>query len=82
MQVSSAKAPIKVDAALAQRVQQALEQAGVSADFVQFEGNSIKARFGDTDVQVKAKDAITRACRCNGARQRTRVLARTSLGSW
>ncbi|MCC7152260.1 MAG: protein translocase subunit SecD [Rubrivivax sp.] len=61
VQVSSAKATIKVDSGLVLRVQQALEQAGVAADFVQFEGNSVKARFGDTDAQIKAKDAIARA---------------------
>jgi preprotein translocase subunit SecD len=61
VQVSSGKATIKVDAALAQRVQQALQQAGLQADFVQFEGNSIKARFRDTDTQIKAKDTIAKA---------------------
>ena len=61
VQVSSGKATIKVDAALAQRVQQALEQAGLAPDFVQFEGSSVKARFADTDAQLEAKDAITRA---------------------
>ena len=35
--------------------------AGVKADFVQFDGNSVKARFGDTDTQLKAKDAIGKA---------------------
>ncbi|MFO1330666.1 MAG: protein translocase subunit SecD [Rubrivivax sp.] len=61
VQVSSGKATIKVDAALVARVQQALTAAGVKPDFVQFEGQSIKARFGDTDTQLKAKDAIAKA---------------------
>jgi preprotein translocase subunit SecD len=61
VQVSSGKATIKVDAALVQRVQQALEQAQVKPDFVQFEGTSVRARFADTDAQIKAKDAIARA---------------------
>ncbi|MCZ2291188.1 MAG: protein translocase subunit SecD [Burkholderiales bacterium] len=61
VQVSSGKATIKVDAALAQRVGELLQQAGLAPDFVQFEGNSIKARFADTDAQIKAKDAISRA---------------------
>jgi preprotein translocase subunit SecD len=42
-------------------VQQALEAAGLKPDFVQFEGNSVRARFGDTDTQLKAKDTISRA---------------------
>ena len=40
----SGKATIKVDATFAPRVEQALEQAGLKPDFVQFEGNSVKAR--------------------------------------
>ncbi len=61
VQVSSGKATVKLEAALAPRVQQALEQAGVKADFVQFEGNSIRARFADTDTQIKARDVIDKA---------------------
>jgi len=61
VQVSSGKATLKLDASLEARVSQILVDAGAKADFVQFEGNSIKARFGDTDTQLKAKDALTRA---------------------
>jgi preprotein translocase subunit SecD len=61
VQVSSAKATLKVDASLAPRVQQVLEQAGLKPDFVQFEGSSVKARLGDTDAQIRAKDALTSA---------------------
>ncbi|MBL8331582.1 MAG: protein translocase subunit SecD, partial [Rubrivivax sp.] len=61
VQVSSGKATVKVDPAVQARVEQALQQAGIKPDQVQFEGGSIKARFGDTDTQIKAKDAITRA---------------------
>ena len=61
VQVSSGKATVKVDAAVKTRVEQALAGASIKPDFVQFEGNSIKARFGDTDTQIKAKDAIAKA---------------------
>jgi preprotein translocase subunit SecD len=61
VQVSSGKATVKVDSGTADRVQQALAQAGVKADFVQYEGNSVRARFGDIEAQTRAKDAITRA---------------------
>ena len=61
VQVSSGKATLKLEAAFAQRVEQVLAQAGLKADFVQFEGNSVKARFTDTDAQLKAKDALSRA---------------------
>jgi preprotein translocase subunit SecD len=61
VQVSSAKVTLKLDAAFAPRVQQLLEQAGLKPDFVQFDGNSVKARLGDTEEQIKAKDALSRA---------------------
>jgi preprotein translocase subunit SecD len=61
VQVSSGKATLKLDASAATRVQQALTQAALQADFVQFEGTSVRARFRDTDTQLKAKDAISRA---------------------
>ena len=61
VQVSSGKATLKVDSALAPRVEQILTQAGLKADFVQFEGASVKARFADLDAQRKAKDAISAA---------------------
>ena len=61
VQISSGKATLKIDSSLTTRVEQVLSAAGLKADFVQFEGNSVKARFGDTDVQIKAKDAISKA---------------------
>jgi preprotein translocase subunit SecD len=61
VQVSSGKATVKIDPAMVGRVEQALSAAGVAADFVQLEGTSVRARFADTDTQLKAKDAITRA---------------------
>jgi preprotein translocase subunit SecD len=61
VQVSSAKATLKLDPAFAPRVRQVLEQAGLKPDFVQFDGNSVKARLPDTEAQIKAKDALSRA---------------------
>ena len=61
VQVSSGRATLKIDSAVATRVEEALTKAGLKADFVQFEGNSVKARFADTDTQIKAKDAIVKA---------------------
>jgi len=58
VQVSSAKATLKLDASMAPRIEEILTKSGLKADFVQFEGNSVKARFGDLDAQRKAKDAI------------------------
>ena len=61
VQISSGKATLKVDASLSGRVTQALASANIKPDFVQFEGTSVKARFTDTDTQIKAKDAISKA---------------------
>lgn len=67
VQVSSGKATVKLDASLVPRVEQALVQAGVKADFVQFEGTSIRARFADTDTQIKARDVVDKALNPNPA---------------
>jgi preprotein translocase subunit SecD len=61
VQVSSGKATLKLDASMARRVEEILGKAGLHPDFVQFEGNSVKARFDDLDTQRKAKDAISAA---------------------
>jgi preprotein translocase subunit SecD len=61
VQVSSGKVTVKVDAALVPRVQQALEAVALKPDFVHLEGLSVRARFGDTDAQLKARDAIVKA---------------------
>jgi preprotein translocase subunit SecD len=61
VQVSSAKAIVKVDAATQQRVQDALAKAGIQPEAVTLDANSVKVRFGSTDTQLKAKDALQRA---------------------
>ena len=58
VQVASGKATVKLDSGMVARVEGALSQAGLKADFVQMDGASVKARFADTDTQLKAKDAI------------------------
>jgi len=61
LQVSSARATVKVTPEVLNRVEGALQAAKVQADFVQLEGTSVRARFVDTDVQLKAKDAVQTA---------------------
>ncbi len=65
VQVSSAKVTLKVDSSLVGRVEQILRDGGLQPDFVQLDGNSVKARFGDLDAQQKAKDALARALNPN-----------------
>lgn len=61
VQVSSSKSTVKVDSTTLAKVEQALKDAGIASDAITLEGNSIKARFGDTDTQLKAKDAVEKA---------------------
>ncbi len=61
VQVSSVKASVKIDSGTVARVEQALKEANIASDAVSFDGTSVKARFGDTDTQLKAKDAIEKA---------------------
>lgn len=61
VQVSSGKATLKLDASMVQRVEQVLAGANLRPDFVQFDGGSVRARFRDTDTQIKAKDTIAKA---------------------
>ncbi len=61
VQVSSGKVTIKVDAGTKARVEEVLKAAGIVADFVALDNTSVKARFGNTETQLKAKDAIQKA---------------------
>jgi preprotein translocase subunit SecD len=61
VQVSSGKATIKVDTSTLQKVEDALKAAGTSPQSVALENGSIRARFDNTDQQLKAKDAIQKA---------------------
>ncbi len=60
IQVSSAKATQKIDESMVDRVADALSKAGLESTGLFFDGNSVKARFGDTDAQLRAKDVVAR----------------------
>jgi preprotein translocase subunit SecD len=61
IQVSSGKATLRIEQSMLGRVEQALEQAGIENTGLFFDGNSVKARFRDTDTQLRAKDVVARA---------------------
>lgn len=61
VQLSSGKATLKLDASAVERVRTVLKEAGLDADFVELDGTSVRARFKDTDSQLKARDALNRA---------------------
>lgn len=58
VQISPLRSSISADSALLQRVEGTLKQADIPTDGLLLEGNSIKARFANTDVQIKAKDLL------------------------
>src|SRR5574343_1300921 len=61
VQVSSGKATVKVDIATLGKVEDALKAAQLAPQVLALEGNSVRARFDNTDNQLKAKDAIQMA---------------------
>ncbi|MEY2994083.1 MAG: hypothetical protein RL357_1018 [Pseudomonadota bacterium] len=61
VQVSPARTTSVVNMATVKQVEQALGQAQLTAQSIVFDGKSVKARFGDTDAQIKAKDVIEQA---------------------
>ena len=61
VQVSAARSSVKIDETTVARVEKALKEVNIVADAVTFDVTSVKARFGDTDTQLKAKDAIEKA---------------------
>jgi preprotein translocase subunit SecD len=58
VQVSPHKATIKVDEALLGRVEEILAKGKVGPQGVFHDANTVKARFADTDAQLKAKDLL------------------------
>ena len=67
VQVSSSRSSNKVDLTTVTRVEEALRSAGITPDAVALDGTSIKARFSNTDTQLKAKDAIQKALNPEGS---------------
>lgn len=61
VQVTSAKATVKVDAATLSKVEQALSAAGIQPEAMTQDANSIKVRLASTDAQLRARDAIQQA---------------------
>ncbi|NEX61426.1 protein translocase subunit SecD [Noviherbaspirillum galbum] len=58
VQVSSAKATVKVGPDMVDRVAQALQKGGIQSNGIVFDGGthgSVRARFGNTDTQFTAK---------------------------
>ncbi|MBI3376599.1 MAG: protein translocase subunit SecD [Betaproteobacteria bacterium] len=61
VQVSSAKATVRVDTALLGRIENALNKANIAPTGTLLDPNSVRVRLADPDTQLKAKDEISRA---------------------
>ena len=61
VQVSPLRSNLKVDAALMERIEGVLKKAELSAEGIELDATSVKARFESTDDQIRAKDAVQAA---------------------
>lgn len=58
VQISSAKATVKLDGTLTSDLESTLQAAGISYTGMFTDENSVRFRFADTDTQLRARDAI------------------------
>ncbi len=58
VQVLPLRSNLKADTVLLGRVEEALRAAQLTPDAVSLDATSVKARFADTDSQIKAKDVL------------------------
>ena len=59
IQISSGKATVKLEPSMLGRVEDSLRAAGIEATGFFYDANSVKARFRDTDTQLRAKDVVS-----------------------
>ena len=58
VQVSPVRSSLKADTALLDSVDNILKTASLDPELIMLDGNSVKARFANTDNQLKAKDLL------------------------
>ncbi len=58
VQISPLRTSASTDTALLQRVEDALKKANLTSDGIFLDAESLKVRFTDTDIQIKAKDIL------------------------
>ena len=61
VQVSTNRQSIVINEQTEQRINQALQQAGIATDGMFIADNSLKVRFKDAETQLKARDVIENA---------------------
>ena len=69
VQISSAKATLKIDAGMLDRTQSILQQAKIASAGASFDQNgpvgTVRVRFANTDTQIQARDLIEKALNPN-----------------
>lgn len=60
VQISPVRATLKADTTLLAQVENTLKKAQIPTQGVMLDGNGIKVRLGDTELQLKAKDSLQR----------------------
>ena len=58
VQVAPVRATLKADTGLLGKVEEALKEAGIAHQGTLLDPSGVKVRFPDTDVQIKARDAL------------------------
>ncbi|MFM2408729.1 MAG: hypothetical protein RL358_1471 [Pseudomonadota bacterium] len=58
VQISPLRNNVKADLALLARAESSLKAANLTPELLSLEGNSVKARYANTDLQLKAKDLL------------------------
>jgi len=61
VQVSSARATVKIDASTLERVEQTLTQANIQYTGARLDQTGVKVRLADTDTQLRARDILDQA---------------------
>jgi preprotein translocase subunit SecD len=70
VQVSAARASVKVDTATLGKVEESLKAANLTPTMMGLENNSLEARFETTEQQLQAKDAMQHALNPDAATPR------------
>jgi len=58
VQISPAKSTTKLDPALLSKVEEIFKQENIAFDGIYLDARGVKARFANTDTQIKAKDVL------------------------
>jgi len=58
VQVSPLRTGMKVDTSLLEQIDGSLKQANLAPEVITLDGNSVKARFADVDMQLKAQGVL------------------------